>query len=135
MNIFSSLFGLTVNYILRKTTCFIIFIIVEILPAKVSMSNSNQICFTLEPGDSHSFGSSVAIIEANFFKLVSEVRAFDVGSANLSILNLIDSDGNAQLLSSAGNLFDAFDTSLDKNTIDRIEVKKAGQLIQTIAPD
>ncbi|MBE9171333.1 tandem-95 repeat protein [Pleurocapsales cyanobacterium LEGE 06147] len=85
-----------------------------------------------EPGSEiNSFSSN-----ANVLKIYTdEVRAFGIGAANLSKLNLIDSDGNAVLLSNAGNLFDAFDTSIDKNTIDHLEVKKAGQLIDTITPD
>lgn len=35
-----------------------------VLPAKVSMSNPNQVCFTPEPGDSNSFGDSIAINDA-----------------------------------------------------------------------
>lgn len=69
--------------------------------------------------------------------LTDEVRAFGVAGATLSTLNVIDSDGGAEYLSSAGDLFDAFDTSVDRDLIDRIEVRQEGRTnpIQIISPD
>lgn len=41
---------------------YLIFLVLwPVLPAKVSMSNPNQICFLPEPGDTNSFGSSVVV--------------------------------------------------------------------------
>ncbi|MEM9275573.1 MAG: cadherin-like domain-containing protein [Cyanobacteria bacterium P01_F01_bin.143] len=71
-----------------------------------------------------------------------KVHAFGVGDAHLSTLNIIDSEGQAVLLSSAGDLFDEFDTSIDKDTIEHINVRitnptqnKNNKIIETITPD
>ena len=47
--------------IIVKVISLIVLIIGIILFAKITMSNPNKICFSPEPGDTNSFGSSVAI--------------------------------------------------------------------------
>ena len=66
---------------------------------------------------------------------VAEVRAFGIGGADLSTLNIIDSD-NAVLLSDPADLVTEFNTStIDKNTIERIDVKLGVTVVDTITPE
>ncbi|MBE9046835.1 tandem-95 repeat protein [Pleurocapsales cyanobacterium LEGE 10410] len=98
---------------------------------------ANNLAYFVSDGQPNS-SDLLYVREANGLKLLTdEVRAYGVGGANLSVLNIIDSEGEAEFLSDAGDLFDAFDTSIDKNLIDRIEVRQEGRpdLIDTIAPD
>jgi len=63
-----------------------------------------------------------------------EVRAFGIGNADIAALNIIDSD-NAVQLSNPSQLITQFGTSVvDFNTIDRIEVRLDGVLVDTVAP-
>ena len=98
-------------------------------------NNAEDIAYFISdgiPGDPVFFPAAAARL-----KLAADVRAFGIGGASLGTLNIIDSDGNAELLGSAGDLFDAFDTSIDRDAIDRIEVRLEGiaEPIQIISPD
>lgn len=64
-----------------------------------------------------------------------DVRAFGIGTgADMNSLDLIDS-GDAVLLLNPADLTNAFAVSgLDRNTIERIEVKLDGNLLETIDP-
>lgn len=76
------------------------------------------------------------IAQANQLKELADVRAFGIGNANLATLNPIDSSGSAAFLNSVGNFFDEFNTPiLDRDPIDRIDVKLAGAVINTISPN
>ena len=95
--------------------------------------NATDIAYFLSDGIPKDLAAFPPIAQA--LKIAADdVRAFGFGGAGISTLNLIDSKGDAQLLSSAGDLFDAFDTSIDKSIIERIDVKKAGSVIETIDP-
>ena len=67
---------------------------------------------------------------------IANVQAFGIGSgANLSALNIIDSD-NAVSLSSSAQLVNVLTgSSVDVSEIDRIEITLAGQIVETITPD
>ncbi len=66
---------------------------------------------------------------------VAEVRAFGIGGASLTDLDIIDSD-DAVLLSDPADLITEFETGgFDRDRIDRIEVTLDGQVVNTIDPD
>ena len=65
---------------------------------------------------------------------VAEVRAFGIGGANLPMLNIIDSD-TAVLLSDPADLVTELSAAtIDPDTIDRIDVKLEGSVVDTIFP-
>jgi uncharacterized protein YegL/V8-like Glu-specific endopeptidase len=65
---------------------------------------------------------------------VAEVRAFGIGGADLTSLNIIDSN-DAVLLTNPADLITQFSSStLNKDTIDHIDVKLGGTIVETIAP-
>ena len=90
-------------------------------------NNATNIAYFLSDG----FGSGA---NTNL-QSVAEVRAFGIGNADLSSLNIIDSD-NAVLLANPADLVTEFNSpTVDKDTIERIDVKLAGNVIDTITPD
>jgi Ca2+-binding RTX toxin-like protein/uncharacterized protein YegL len=109
--------------------------------------NALDIAYFISDGQPNEPGSEFNSFlgNANVLNIeTDEVRAFGIGNANMSKLNLIDSDGDAEYLSSASDLFDAFDTSINKEAIARIDVKivkKDGgvvveeEVVKTITPD
>lgn len=89
-------------------------------------NNATNIAYFLSDG--HGNGAS------NSLQSVAEVRAFGIGRANLTALNIIDSD-DAVALSNPADLVTAFNAAtVDRDTIERIEVKLDGKVIETIAP-
>ncbi len=90
-------------------------------------NNATNIAYFLSDG----FGSGAS----ESLQAFAEVRAFGIGGADLTSLNIIDSD-DAVLLTNSADLVTQFNAStLDKNTIDRIDVKLGGAVVATIAPN
>jgi Ca2+-binding RTX toxin-like protein len=90
-------------------------------------NNATNIAYFLSDGIGSGASSSL--------QSVAEVRAFGIGNADLSALNIIDSD-NAVLLSNPSDLITEFASSpIDSSTIERIDVKLAGTVVDTISPD
>lgn len=68
-------------------------------------------------------------------KKVADVRAFGIGDADLSLLNVVDSN-NAVFLSDPNALIDQFDVSgLLKEEISEIEIQLEGETVETISPE
>ena len=95
-------------------------------------SNATNVAYFLSDGlnNGPDFSSSAAQLQQ-----LAEVRAFGIGNADLDQLNIVDSD-NAVLLSNPADLITEFNAAtIDKNTIDRIDVKLGGTVVDTITPD
>jgi V8-like Glu-specific endopeptidase len=89
-------------------------------------NNATNIAYFLSDGVGN--GASTSL------QAFAEVRAFGIGGADLSALNIIDSD-DAVLLTNPADLVTQFNSStLDKDKIDRIDVKLGGTVVATIAP-
>ncbi len=89
-------------------------------------NNATNIAYFLSDGQGN--GAS------NSLQSVAEVRAFGIGGADLTALNIIDSD-DAVALSNPADLVTAFNAAtVDRNTIERIDVKLDGKVIEMIAP-
>ncbi len=89
-------------------------------------NNATNIAYFLSDG----FGSGAS----DSLQSVAEVRAFGIGGADLTALDIIDSD-NAVQLNNPADLVTQFSTAtVDRNTIDRIDVKLAGVVVDTITP-
>lgn len=90
-------------------------------------NNATNIAYFLSDG--FGFGANTNL------QSVAEVRAFGIGNADLSSLNIIDSD-NAVLLANPADLVTEFNAAtVDRDTIERIDVKLAGKVVDTITPD
>jgi von Willebrand factor type A domain/Calx-beta domain/RTX calcium-binding nonapeptide repeat (4 copies) len=90
-------------------------------------NNATNIAYFLSDGVGN--GASTSL------QAFAEVRAFGIGGADLTSLNIIDSD-DAVLLTNPADLVTQFNSStLDKDTIDRIDVKLGGTVVATIAPN
>jgi V8-like Glu-specific endopeptidase len=90
-------------------------------------NNATNIAYFLSDG----FGRGAS----DSLQSVAEVRAFGIGGADLTSLNIIDSD-DAVLLTNPADLITQFNApTIDKTTIDRIDVKLAGTIVNTISPD
>lgn len=102
-----------------------------------NVSNATNIAFFLSDGFGSGASSSLQLVKEGLpDEAVVDVRAFGIGAgADLSSLNIIDSD-NAVLLQNPADLAAAFtESGIDRDTIERIDVKLAGTVIDTIAPD
>ena len=89
-------------------------------------NNATNIAYFLSDG--RGSGASTSL------QSVAEVRAFGIGGADLSSLNIIDSD-NAVLLSNPSDLATEFSAAtIDRDTIERIDVKLGGTVVKTITP-
>jgi V8-like Glu-specific endopeptidase len=89
-------------------------------------NNATNIAYFLSDGVGN--GASTSL------QAFAEVRAFGIGGADLTSLNIIDSD-DAVLLTNPADLVTQFNSStLDKAKIDRIDVKLGGMVVATIAP-
>ncbi len=89
-------------------------------------NNATNIAYFLSDG----IGSGASTSLQSF----AEVRAFGIGGADLTSLDIIDSD-NAVLLTNPADLVTQFNAAtIDRNTIDRIDVKLAGVVVDTITP-
>ncbi len=95
-------------------------------------SGASNIAYFLSDGLSNTggdFSSSAAALQS-----VADVRAFGIGGADIGALNIIDS-GSAEFLSDPSDLDDAFTAAtVGRDTIERIDVKLAGNVIEMIAP-
>jgi von Willebrand factor type A domain/RTX calcium-binding nonapeptide repeat (4 copies) len=90
-------------------------------------NNATNIAYFLSDGVGNGASESL--------QSVAEVRAFGIGGADLTSLNIIDSD-DAVLLTNPSDLVTQFNAStVDKTKIDRIDVKLAGVIVDTITPD
>jgi V8-like Glu-specific endopeptidase/uncharacterized protein YegL len=95
-------------------------------------SGATNIAYFLSDGSPNTGGDFTA--NAVALQSVADVRAFGIGSADLETLNIVDS-GTAELLTDPSDLDDALTAApLDRNIIERIDVKLAGNVIDTISP-
>ena len=93
--------------------------------------------FTANPGPtnlayfvSDGFGSGAS----TSLQSLANVQAFGLPGADTSGLNIIDTD-NAVILNNPSDIVTALNTvTIDRSTIDRIEVKRDGTVVSTIAP-
>jgi V8-like Glu-specific endopeptidase len=93
--------------------------------------------FTANPGPtnlayfvSDGFGSGAS----TSLQSLANVQAFGLPGADTSGLNIIDTD-NAVILNNPSDIVTALNTvTIDRSTIDRIEVKLDGTVVSTIAP-
>jgi V8-like Glu-specific endopeptidase len=93
--------------------------------------------FTANPGPtnlayfvSDGFGSGAS----TSLQSLANVQAFGLPGADTSGLNIIDTD-NAVILNNPADIVTALNTvTIDRSTIDRIEVKRDGTVVSTIAP-
>ncbi|AFY58654.1 V8-like Glu-specific endopeptidase [Rivularia sp. PCC 7116] len=95
-------------------------------------NNATNIAYFLSDGFNNGpdFSSSAAQLQQ-----LAEVRAFGIGNPSLSELNIVDSD-DAVVLSDPADLITEFNAAtIDKNIIERIDVKLAGTVVDTITPD
>jgi Ca2+-binding RTX toxin-like protein len=89
-------------------------------------NNATNIAYFLSDG----IGSGASTSLQSF----AEVRAFGIGGADLTSLDIIDSD-NAVLLTNPADLVTQFNAAtVNRETIDRIDVKLAGAVVDTITP-
>jgi uncharacterized protein YegL/V8-like Glu-specific endopeptidase len=89
-------------------------------------NNATNIAYFLSDGEGTGASESL--------QSVAEVRAFGIGGANLTSLNIIDSN-DAVLLANPADLITQFSAStVNKDTIDRIDVKLGSTIVETIAP-
>ncbi len=89
-------------------------------------NNATNIAYFLSDG----FGSGAS----DSLQSVAEVRAFGIGGADLTALDIIDSDDAVQLNNPADLVTQFSTATVDRNTIDRIDVKLAGVVVDTITP-
>ena len=95
-------------------------------------NNATNIAYFLSDGRSNTGGSFSASAAA--LQNVAEVRAFGIGDSVLAQLNIVDSD-SAVLLTNPADLITEFNAAIiDRDTIERIDVKSGGSVIDTIAP-
>jgi Ca2+-binding RTX toxin-like protein/V8-like Glu-specific endopeptidase len=90
-------------------------------------NNATNIAYFLSDG----FGSGAS----DSLQSVAEVRAFGIGGADLTALDIIDSDDAVQLNNPADLVTQFSTATVDRNTIDRIDVRLAGVVVDTITPD
>jgi Ca2+-binding RTX toxin-like protein/V8-like Glu-specific endopeptidase/uncharacterized protein YegL len=90
-------------------------------------NNATNIAYFLSDG----FGSGAS----DSLQSVAEVRAFGIGGADLTALDIIDSDDAVQLNNPADLVTQFSTATVDRNTIDRIDVRLAGAVVDTITPD
>jgi len=104
----------------------------ETLP---NVSSATNIAYFLSDGQGSGASASLQLVNEQATPVVVDVRAFGIGAgADLNSLNTIDS-GSAVMLSSSSGLIDAFSVSgIDKTTIDHIDVKVDGTVVDTILP-
>lgn len=102
-----------------------------------SVGTATNIAYFLSDGQGSGASANLQLVaEGTANEATVDVRAFGIGSgANLVSLDAIDS-GNAVLLLNPSDLTDAFSVSgVDKDTIERIEVKLGGAVVETITRD
>ncbi|KST63570.1 cadherin domain-containing protein [Mastigocoleus testarum] len=95
-------------------------------------NNATNIAYFLSDGFNNGpdFSSSATQLQQ-----LAEVRAFGIGNPSLSQLNIVDSD-DAVVLSDPADLITEFNAAtVDKNIIERIDVKLGGTVVDTITPD
>ncbi|MGB6169582.1 MAG: Calx-beta domain-containing protein, partial [Geitlerinemataceae cyanobacterium] len=96
-------------------------------------SGVTNIAYFLSDGDPTVGGENFSANAADL-RSVADVRAFGIGESDIRNLNIVDT-GRAQRLDDPTDLAEAFTASrVDRNSIDRIEVKLDGVVIDTIAP-
>jgi len=96
-----------------------------------SRSGGTNIAYFLSDGFGSGASNSLQTLDDG---RTVEVRAFGIGGADLSTLNIIDSD-NAVLLSDPSQLITEFGTSvIEPDIIDRVEVRLDETLIETVLP-
>ncbi|WP_413167715.1 Calx-beta domain-containing protein [Capilliphycus salinus ALCB114379] len=102
--------------------------------SELGVSGTSNIAYFLSDGDPTTGGSNFRDNAADL-QSVADVRAFGIGSVDINNLNIIDSD-SAEFLSDPSDLDDAFTAAtIDRNTIERIDVKLAGNIVDTITPE
>jgi V8-like Glu-specific endopeptidase len=103
-----------------------------------NVSSSTNIAFFLSDGEANDgqASDSLQIVNEGTNPVTVDVRAFGIGyGPNLATLNIIDS-GNAVVLTNPNDLVDAFAVSgFNKNSIDHIDVKLGGVVVDTILPN
>jgi V8-like Glu-specific endopeptidase/uncharacterized protein YegL len=94
---------------------------------------ASNIAYFLSDGNPTTGGSDFSA-NAAALQAVADVRAFGIGGADINNLNIVDSN-DAEFLADPSALDDAFTAAtIDRTTIDRIDIKLDGNVIDTIAP-
>lgn len=96
-------------------------------------SGATNVAYFLSDGDptvgGFDFTDNAATLQS-----VADVRAFGIGNVDINNLNIIDSN-TAEFLADPSDLDEAFTSAtISRDVIERVDVKLAGNVIQTIDP-
>ena len=95
---------------------------------------ASNIVYFLSDGNPTAGGSDFSA-NAAALQALADVRAFGIGEVDIDNLNIVDS-GDAEFLTDPSDLDDAFvAATVDSSTVERIDVRLGGMVIDTITPD